>query len=77
VSSIIIARVSNIAAIIVFRFISGLASALPTIVIAGSAEDIFHTGHRIWMIYAWAVAANVGICMGPILGTFVTDSLGW
>lgn len=77
VSSIIIARVSNVAAIIVCRFISGLASALPTIVIAGSAEDIFDAGHRIWMIYAWAVAANVGICMGPILGIFVTESLGW
>ncbi|KAI9643520.1 hypothetical protein NHQ30_008139 [Ciborinia camelliae] len=77
VSSIVITRVTSVAAIIIFRFISGMASALPTIVIAGSAEDIFNTGHRIWMIYAWAVAANVGICMGPILGTFVTDSLGW
>jgi MFS family permease len=77
VFSIIIATVSHPAAIVIGRFVTGLSSALPTIVIAGSAEDIFDTGMRIWMIYAWAVAANVGICVGPIFGIFVTASLGW
>ena len=77
VFSIIIAVVPHLAAILIGRFVMGATSALPTIVIAGSAEDIFNSGKRIWMIFAWAVAANVGICMGPIVGTFVTASLGW
>lgn len=75
--SILIATVPHTGMIVVGRFVCGLASALPTIVIAGSAEDIFDVGRRIWMIYLWAVAANVGICMGPIVGTFVTTSIGW
>jgi MFS family permease len=77
VSSIVIARASHISTIIIFRFINGLASAVPTIIVAGSAEDLFHAGHRIWMIYAWALTANVGVCVGPIFGTLVAESLGW
>lgn len=77
VSSIIIGNSSHIGAVIVGRFFSGLSSALPTVVIAGSAEDIFHSGHRIWIVYAWAVAANVGICVGPIFGTCIVTAVGW
>ncbi|PQE08496.1 MFS multidrug transporter protein [Rutstroemia sp. NJR-2017a BBW] len=77
VSSIAIARASTVSVITIFRFISGLASAVPTNIVAGSAEDLFHAGHRIWMIYAWAVTTNVGACVGPIFGTFVAESLGW
>jgi MFS family permease len=77
VSSILIGNVPHIGAVIVGRFFSGLSSALPTVVIAGSAEDMFNSGHRIWILYAWAVAANVGICIGPIFGTLVVISLDW
>lgn len=77
ISSVVIGNVSHVGAVIVGRFLQGLSSALPTVVIAGSAEDIFHSGHRIWMLYAWAVAANVGICMGPIFGTYIVSAIGW
>ncbi|PVH95586.1 MFS multidrug transporter [Periconia macrospinosa] len=77
VSSIMIGNLNHIGAVIAGRFLSGLSSALPTVVIAGSAEDMFDSGRRIWMLYAWAVAANVGICIGPIFGTAVVTSIGW
>lgn len=53
--SIITAAVHSLPAIIVARFLSGLASAIPTIVVAGSIEDVFNMRARVWMIFVWAV----------------------
>ena len=72
-----IADVSNFAAVIIGRFITGVLSAIPTVIIAGSIEDLFDTGDRIWMVYIWAVTANLGLVLGPIMSTYVTYSLGW
>ncbi|CAG8961535.1 hypothetical protein HYFRA_00013953 [Hymenoscyphus fraxineus] len=63
--------------ILIGRFGAGVLSAIPTNVVAGSIEDMFNAGHRIWMIFAWLMAANLGLSLGPIYGAFVVEYLGW
>lgn len=41
--------------IIISRFDTGVLSAIPGVVLAGSIEDMFNTGPRIWMMYAWSI----------------------
>jgi MFS family permease len=75
--SVVVAAVPSIIAVVIGRFATGLLSGIPTSVVAGSIEDMYSTDDRIWLIFAWAVAANIGIIVGPIIGTYVTHSLGW
>lgn len=74
---ILIGAVPFIAATIIGRFFTGVLSAIPSIVLAGSIEDMFNSGPRIWMVYVWSLAANVGFCIGPIMGYYVTAELRW
>lgn len=77
VFSVITAAVHSLPAIIIARFLSGLASAIPTIVVAGSIEDVFNMKARVWMIFVWAVVGNAAVCVGPIYSSYVTQNLGW
>lgn len=72
-----IVDVPDFAAVIIGRFITGVFSSVPTVIIAGSIEDMFDTEDRIWMVFLWAVIANLGLVLGPIMSTYVTYSLGW
>lgn len=74
---ILVGAVSSIAATIVGRFATGVLSAIPPIIMAGSIEDMFNSGSRIWMIYVWSMAANLGFCIGPIVGYYVTAEINW
>ncbi|KAK1138946.1 hypothetical protein N8T08_001645 [Aspergillus melleus] len=77
VFSIITAAVHALPAIIIARFLSGLASAVPTIVVAGSMEDMYNMKARVWMIFVWAVIGNAAVCVGPIYSAYVTQNMGW
>ena len=66
-----------IAGIVVGRFFSGFLSAIPTIVVAGSIEDLYNSKDRIWMIFLWAMVANMGMCVRPIISTYIAEHLGW
>lgn len=55
----------------------GLLSAVPTIVVAGSMEDLFNVHGRVWMIFIWAMSGNVAVCIGPIYSTYVAYTSGW
>ncbi|KAI9870096.1 MAG: hypothetical protein M1830_004688 [Pleopsidium flavum] len=74
---IVIAAVPSLAAVLVGRVVTGALSAIPAIVVAGSIEDLFDSATRIWMMFAWATAANLGLVVGPIVGTYVTAGIGW
>ncbi|KAI0097546.1 MFS multidrug transporter [Nemania sp. FL0031] len=75
--SIFTASLHDVPSITAARFLSGLASAVPTIVVAGSMEDIFNNKGRVWAIFIWAVAGNAAVCVGPIYGSYVTARYGW
>jgi hypothetical protein len=56
----------HISAIIVGQFFFGLFSAIPNNVIAGSTEDMYGPERRIYTIFAWGLAANIGLLMTNI-----------
>lgn len=59
------------------RFFSGLLSAIPTVVVAGSIEDMFNSQDRVWLIFLWVMVANMGLAIGPIISSYITAHLGW
>ncbi|KAJ5312437.1 hypothetical protein N7508_003267 [Penicillium antarcticum] len=74
---VIVGIVPSIAGVVVGRFFSGFLSAIPTIVVAGSIEDMFNSRDRIWLIFLWAMVANLGLALGPIMSIYITVHLGW
>lgn len=75
--SVIVAAVPSVFALGIGRFITGFLSGIPTVIVAGSIEDMFTSGNRIWLVFLWAVAANTGIIIGPIISIYIADDLGW
>ncbi|EFE34070.1 uncharacterized protein ARB_07021 [Trichophyton benhamiae CBS 112371] len=74
---VVVGLVPSVAGVIVGRFFSGFLSAIPTIVVAGSIEDIFNSKDRIWLIFMWAMVANMGLILGPIMSIYIIDHLDW
>jgi MFS family permease len=68
---------STYAGVVVGRFISGLVSAVPTVVIGGSIEDLYEAEARIWLIFAWNTSANAALAIGPIYASYIAASAGW
>lgn len=69
--------IPSISAVVVGRFFCGLLSAIPTVVVLGSMEDMFNAKERIWTIYFWATAGSLALCVGPIMSSYITVALGW
>lgn len=59
------------------RFITGFASAVPSVVIAGSVEDMFNAKKRIWIVVLWNVGTTMGLCFGPVYAAYITAAAGW
>ncbi|KAI9715439.1 MAG: hypothetical protein M1812_005915 [Candelaria pacifica] len=74
---VLIATVPSLAATIVGRFVTGFVSPIPALVTAGSIEDMFDTRARIWVMWAWGTASNLGLVSGPIIGSYVAFWYGW
>ncbi|KAF6841813.1 MFS multidrug transporter [Colletotrichum musicola] len=64
-------------AVFLGRFVAGLASAVPSVVIAGSVEDMFNTKRRVWIIVLWNAGTTVGLCFGPIYASYISEAVGW
>ncbi|KAG5916318.1 hypothetical protein E4U53_004334 [Claviceps sorghi] len=65
------------ASIVVGRFVCGLLSAIPTIVVAGSIEDMFNARGQTWLIFIWTVLANTGLMTGPMMSILIIVNLTW
>ncbi|TQN65720.1 putative transporter [Colletotrichum shisoi] len=77
VFSLLTGVIRSPAAVYVGRFIAGLASAVPSVVIAGSVEDMFNTKRRVWIIVLWNAGTTVGLCLGPIYAAHISEAVGW
>jgi MFS family permease len=77
VSCIVVGYVPSLAAAFVGRFVSGFMSAVPSIIVSGSIEDMFNMRQRVWMMFIWACATTSGLMLGPIYGTYISYNLGW
>lgn len=75
--SVLIPAVPSLGAIIAGRTITGFLSAIPTVIITGSIEDMFNTRDRIWLVFAYMLVANFAVAMGPVMSGYITIQLGW
>ncbi|KAJ5333636.1 Major facilitator superfamily domain general substrate transporter [Penicillium brevicompactum] len=73
----VIGLVRPMPVIIAMRIVAGLLSAIPYTIIGGSIEDMFNSRGRIWAMYYWTIASNIGLVIGPILSSFVIAALDW
>ena len=67
----------SVAGVVVGRFLSGFTSAVPSIIVSGSIEDMFNMKERVLLIYIWACATTGGLLVGPIYGSYVAATIGW
>ncbi|KXJ97225.1 major facilitator superfamily transporter [Microdochium bolleyi] len=67
----------HVATIYAGRFITGLASAVPSVVIAGSIEDLFNIRQRVWMVIIWNSSTTIALCLGPIYASYMIARVGW
>ncbi|KAK3615793.1 hypothetical protein LTR22_027296 [Elasticomyces elasticus] len=58
------------------RFVTGFASAVPSVVLAGSVEDLFNSRSRVWLVLLWNSLATAGLIFGPIFGVYISSCLG-
>ncbi|KAI3291509.1 hypothetical protein DTO002I6_5762 [Penicillium roqueforti] len=73
----IIGLVRSMPVIIIMRIVAGLLSAIPYTIIGGSIEDMFNSHARIWTMYYWTIASNIGLILGPIMSSYIIAGLDW
>ncbi|KAL4931998.1 major facilitator superfamily domain-containing protein [Aspergillus undulatus] len=76
-SCLIVGVVPHISGVFIGRFFSGLASAVPSVVVGGTIEDQFHTAHRVWIVLLWNGGATVGLAFGPVYASCITSVASW
>lgn len=38
---------------------------------------MYNAKDRVWMIFVWAIVANMGLALGPIISVYITVYMGW
>lgn len=74
---IVIGAVHSLSAAVVMRVLAGLLSAVPGTIVGGSIEDMFNSQARIWVVFWWTVASNIGLIIGPIMSSHIIAILNW
>lgn len=77
ISCLIVGVTPHISAVFVGRFFSGLASAVPSVVISGTVEDIFDSEGRVWIVLLWNAAATAGLAFGPVYAACISRVASW
>ncbi|KAL4878795.1 major facilitator superfamily domain-containing protein [Aspergillus karnatakaensis] len=77
VSCLVVGVVPHVSAVFVGRFFSGLASAVPSVVVSGTVEDQFNTERRVWIVLLWNAAATAGLAFGPVYSSCITSVASW
>ncbi|OGM47176.1 MFS multidrug transporter [Aspergillus bombycis] len=67
----------SLAAVIIGRVGTGMLASIPYTVGGGSVEDMWSSRPRIWVMFLWTIASNLGLNIGPIIGTYVSTLLNW
>lgn len=76
-SCLLVGLVPHISGDFIGRFLSGLASAVPSVVISGTVEDIFGSERRIWIVLLWNAAATTGLAFGPVYASCIAGVVSW
>lgn len=72
-----IGAVNSPVAASVGRFLTGVLSSIPTIIIVGSMEDLFNAKDRIWTMLPYIGFAQIGVSLGPVMSAYITITWGW
>lgn len=68
---------NSIGMIMAFRFLMGLAGAVPITIGSGSIADIMPIEKRGRAMSVWALGPLLGPCIGPVAGGYLTEAAGW
>jgi multidrug resistance protein len=77
VFNIACAKSLNLSMLIVFRFLTGVGGSGPLTIGPGSIADCFKQEERGKVMAIWTLPILIGPSMGPIVGGYLSDSLGW
>jgi MFS family permease len=77
VSCIIIGVTPSVTGAVIGRFVSGVMSAVPSVIVSGSVEDMFNTKQRVWIMFIWACFTTLGLLLGPMYGSYISITVGW
>ncbi|KAE8372014.1 major facilitator superfamily domain-containing protein, partial [Aspergillus bertholletiae] len=72
-----VALAPNFEAVVISRFFSGLFGSAPAVAGPGTINDIIHPKYRALAFSLWSLGAMNGPVLGPIIGGFVYQYLGW
>ena len=73
-----VAVAQNLQTIFVCRFFGGFFASAPLAVVGGALADIWDPVRRGYALCVFSGATFIGPAMGPVVGSFVTESyLGW
>ncbi|KAM0326302.1 hypothetical protein ACHAQA_006900 [Verticillium albo-atrum] len=67
----------NIATLIVCRTIDGIAFSAPMTLVGGTLADLWRNEERGVPMAAFSAAPFMGPAIGPLVGGFLSDALGW
>src|ERR1700753_1323736 len=67
----------NIATLLVCRAIDGIAFSAPMTLVGGTLADLWRNEERGIPMAAFSAAPFVGPAIGPLVGGFLSDNLGW
>ena len=67
----------NVAALLVLRFLAGAFGSSPLTNAGGVIADMFPASQRGLAMSVFAAAPFMGPTLGPIIGGFVSQSIGW
>jgi multidrug resistance protein len=67
----------NITTLLVARAIDGIAFSAPMTLVGGTLADLWRTEERGVPMAAFSAAPFIGPAVGPLVGGFLSDNLGW
>jgi hypothetical protein len=75
--SVLIATWRTVPGVVLGRFVTGLVSAVPSVVITGSIEDLWDIRARVWIFFFGATVCNMALVLGPIISPYIIAAYGW
>jgi len=68
---------TNIETLLICRAIDGIAFSAPMTLVGGTLADLWRTEERGVPMAAFSAAPFIGPAIGPLVGGFLSDALGW
>lgn len=67
----------NVGMLLAFRFLAGCAGSTPVTIGGATIGDMFPKEKRGVAMALWGMGAQLGPILGPVIGGFLSEALGW